>query len=129
MPALAAVFIAGQPIFLSNTIAATGTPGQIKLVAWLVWAVALLIALAFAGGHFRGPNVRRLMEDESTLANRAKGYAAGFWAAMIMAVAMYALSLFDNLKGREAVHLILSVSIAAALIRFGLLERRALKGD
>jgi hypothetical protein len=33
--------------------------------------------------------------------------------------------MFDNLKARESIHIIMSLGIAAALIRWGYLERRA----
>jgi MFS family permease len=123
-PVLGILFLAGQPLYFANS----GThAAQFKTVAWLVWAIVLLIALAFAGGHFRGAAVRALVEDEVSRANRLRGYAAGFWAGSAATVILYAFSLYDNVKGREALHIVLAVSIAAALIRFGTLERRALK--
>jgi hypothetical protein len=33
--------------------------------------------------------------------------------------------MFDTVTGREAVHIIMSFGIAAALLRWGLLEKRA----
>jgi hypothetical protein len=70
---------------------------------------------------------RALTNDESTRANRAEGFRVGFLATMIGAIALYVLSLFEPLGGREAIHVLTTIGIAAALIRFGLLERRALK--
>jgi hypothetical protein len=125
-PVLAILFLAGQPIYFAHNNEGS-IPPHFKIAAWLIWAVALLLALAFAGGHFRGRTVRRLMEDETTVANRLRAYATGFWAAMLTTIGLYFFTLFDTLKGREAVHLILSIAVAAALIRFGSLERRALK--
>ncbi|HMG45991.1 MAG TPA: hypothetical protein VK614_00825 [Allosphingosinicella sp.] len=126
LPILGILFLAGQPLYFTNSNPAS-VPNQMKISAWLVWAVALLVALAFAGGRFHGAKVRALMEDESTLANRMRAYAAGFWAAAISAVGLYAVTLFDEVKGREAIHIILAFSVAVAVIRFGTLERRALK--
>jgi lipopolysaccharide export LptBFGC system permease protein LptF len=123
-PMLAVLFLAGQPIYFSRPD--TGAvPDHFKISAWLAWAVVLLLALAFAGGHFRGASVRRLMEDETTIANRLQAYAWGFWAAMLTTIGLYFFSMFERLSGREAIHLVLSIGVAAALLRFGLLERRA----
>lgn len=127
-PILGIFFLAGQPLYFTNTGDPASTPNQLKIAAWLVWAIALLIALAFAGGQFRSRNIRALMEDEGTVANRMRAYAIGFWAATISAVGVYGLTMFENVKGREAIHIILTFAVAAAVIAFGVLERRALKG-
>jgi hypothetical protein len=126
-PILGIVFLAGQPLYFTNSGDPASTPNQIKIAAWLVWAIVLLVALAFAGGRLRGKSVRALMEDEGTIANRMRAYAMGFWAAAVAAIGLYGVSLFDNVKGREAIHIILTFAVAAAVIRFGVLERRALR--
>jgi len=42
------------------------------------------------------------------------------------AIAVYALTLFDTrVTARDAVHLVMSFGIAAAILRWGVLERRA----
>ena len=68
------------------------------------------------------------MNDESTRANRAQAFQIGF--------------LVDDgrrdrcstscrcstpVGGREAIHVLMTIGIATALLRFGLLERRALR--
>jgi hypothetical protein len=123
LPLLGIVFIAGQPLYFANQGVEAS---QLKTLTWLVWAVLLLAALAFAGGHLGRREVRALVEDEVTRANRLRAYAAGFWAGSLATIALYGFSLFDTVKGREALHIVLTASIAAALIRFGALERRAL---
>lgn len=125
-PILGIYFLAGQAMFFRHA----EEPARIaafKISAWLVWAIVLLLALAFAGGHFRGPRVRALVEDEVTRANRLRGYAAGFWAAAAASILLYVINMFEPVTGREAIHLILTFAVAGALIRFGTLERRALK--
>jgi MFS family permease len=125
-PLLGVYFIAGQAVFFRHA----EEPARIaafKISAWLVWALVLLIALAFAGGHFRGAKVRALVEDEVSRANRLRGYATGFWAAAAAAVLLYVINMFEPVTGREAIHLILTALVGAALIRFGMLERRALR--
>ena len=125
-PVLGIYFIAGQAVFFRHVDESTRV-AQFKISAWLVWALVLLIAFAFAGGHFGGRAVRALVEDEVAIANRAKGYAAGFWAASAAAIALYVINMFEPVSGREAIHLILTALVGAAMIRFGALERRALR--
>jgi hypothetical protein len=125
MPVLAILFLAGQPFYFARNQIEIQTP--IKTAIWLVWAAVLLLSLAMAGGHFRGRAVRDLVEDEVTRANRLRAYAAGFWTAMATVFGIYGLSVFDNIQGRESLHLVMTFSVAAALITFGMLERRALR--
>ena len=126
LPMLGVYFLAGQAIFFRHA-SEPERIASIKISAWLVWAVVLLLALAFAGGQFRGAKIRALVEDEVSRANRARGYAAGFWGGCIAAIALYVLTMFEPVGGREAIHIILTATVACALIRFGTLERRALK--
>lgn len=125
MPVLAILFLAGQPIYFARNQMEIDTP--VRTAVWLVWAAVLLLALAMAGGHFRGRAVRDLIEDEVTRANRLRAYAAGFWTAMATVFGIYGLSIFDNIQGRESLHLVMTFSVAAALITFGMLEKRALR--
>lgn len=125
-PILGIYFIAGQAVFFQHTEASARVT-QFKISAWLVWALVLLIAFAFAGGHFQGRKIRALVEDDVARANRAKGYEAGFWAAAVAAIALYITNMFEPVSGRDAIHLILTALVGAAMIRFGTLERRALK--
>lgn len=125
-PILGIYFIAGQAVFFRH-VEEPARVAQFKISAWLVWALVLLMAFAFAGGHFRGKAVRELVEDEVSRANRAKAYAAGFWAAAAAAIALYVINMFEPVTGREAIHLILTALVGAAMIRFGTLERRSLR--
>jgi hypothetical protein len=119
-------FVAAQAVFLSN-VDASPRVSNVKVAAWLVWAVTTLAALAFAGGHFRGAKIRALVEDEVSRANRGRAYETGFWAAAGMAILLYVVTMFEPVSGRDAIHLILTALVGAALIRFGALERRALR--
>ena len=123
-PILGIYFIAGQAVFF-NHAEASPRVAQFKISAWLVWALVLLIA--FAGGHFHGRKVRALVEDDVARANRAKAYETGFWAAATAAIALYVTNMFELVTGRDAIHLILTALVGAAMIRFGVLERRSLK--
>lgn len=99
---------------------------QVKVSAWLVWSIVLLFVLATGGGFAQTKAVRALMNDETTLAHRADAFRWGFWAAMIGAIGLYGVTMIDpETTAREAVHLILTFGIGVAILRFGMLERRA----
>ena len=127
MPAFAVLFILWQANFLSTPDMPTRLVDQVKISAWFVWALALLLLLVTGGGAFRGPEVRALMNDELTRENRRTGYTFGFWAAVGSAMGLYAVALFEPVNGREAVHIVLTAAIASALMTFGALERRQLR--
>jgi hypothetical protein len=69
--------------------------------------------------------VRELIDDENTRANRRDAMCTGFILAMLGAIGVYVITMFEPLNGREAAHIIMSSGIGAALIRWGYLERRA----
>lgn len=128
LPVVAVAFISQQAAFLAGREGeAMRTVDQVQIGAWLLLSVALVLALATGGFWFRSAKVRALMEDEVTRANRAEAFRIGFLATMAGAIAVYVLTLLEPVTGREAVHLLMSIGIAAALLRFGVLERRALK--
>ena len=127
LPVLALVFISGQAMYFGNASQALRTVDTVRISAWLVWSIVLLVLLATGGGFFRSKAVRALMEDEVTIEHRRRGLATGFWAAMLSAIVIYPLSIWEPVTAREAIHIVLTAGIGAALLRFGFLERRALK--
>lgn len=127
LPALAVIFLAQQASYLSMPEHSDRPVDHVKIGAWLLLSIVLLAGLATGGAWFRGRDVRRLVNDESTRAHRQMGYVYGFWAAMGTALLLYVLNMFEPVTGRDAVHVIVSIAVAAALIRFGILERHALK--
>jgi hypothetical protein len=128
MPALAVIFLSQQISYFAGQLEdGTRTVDHLKVAAWLVLSIVMLLGLATGGFWFRPKNVRALMDDEVTRANRAEAFRVGFLAAMIAAIALYFVTLFEPVGGREAIHILMTVGIAAALLRFGLLERRALQ--
>lgn len=128
LPALAVIFLSQQITFFSQ-MAGPGphSAERAKIAAWLVLSVILLAALASKGFWLQPREVRELIDDENTRANRNEAMRWGFLFAMGSAIAIYVLTMFDIVTGREAVHIIMTFGLAAALIRWGVLERRAYK--
>jgi len=129
LPVLAIIFLSQQAAFLSSL----GSTDQnsayaAKVSAWLVLSIVILAALATKGFWFEPQAVRDMIDDENTRANRNDAMRWGFLFSMAAAIAVYALTLFKiELSARDAVHIVLTIGIPAALIRWGVLERRALK--
>jgi MFS family permease len=125
LPAMAILFLSGQAIYALGPDDPSPAVDRLKVAAWLLWALALLFALATGGSVLRSSGVRALMEDETTRAHRARAYAVGFWLAVGTAIGIYALTAFDKVMPREAIHIIITAALAGALATFGALEIRA----
>jgi hypothetical protein len=127
LPVLAVVFISQQAAYFAEADAGTRLVDHVKIGAWLLLSIVLLLALATGGFWLKPKRVRALMDDDVTRANRADAFRFGFLATMTGAIALYLLNVFEPISGREAIHLLVTIGIAATLLRFGALERRALK--
>ena len=93
------------------------------LGAWIVLVTAALVT----GGFWLKPRpVRDLMDDDVTKANRASALALGFVLSMATAMALYVVNFVEEVPAGIAIHVIVTCGLAAAMFRFGLLERRAL---
>jgi hypothetical protein len=126
LPVLAIIFISQQFAFFSDRPGAARTVDQVHIGAWLVLSVVILLALTTGGGWIYSKEVRDLANDEVTRSHRDSGFRFGFLAAMMGCVALYLVDLYEPMAGRDAIHLIMTIGVAAALLRFGYLERRAL---
>jgi hypothetical protein len=126
LPVLSMIFIFQQASHLSARFEeGARTVDQVKISAWLVLSVMLLLALTTGGSWFRPKRVRDLLNDEVTRANRLDALRAGFIATMAAGIGAYVITMFEPVSGRDAIHLMMTFGIAAALVRFGQLERRA----
>jgi hypothetical protein len=127
LPALAGVFLVQQVIFLAGTpqLDSARTVDLVKVAAWIVLTLVLLFSLWRGGFWFQSRPVRHLLDDDVSRAHRADATSLGFLFAILAAVTLYVLSMVDLMAVREALHLVVSAGIVAALARFGFLERRA----
>jgi hypothetical protein len=127
LPALAIIFLSQQATFFTTVNSpAPHSAYAVKISAWLVLSVVLLAALATKGFWLQPKEVRDLIDDENTRANRAEAMRWGFLFAMGAAIGVYLLTMFDpSVTARDAVHMVMTFGLAAALIRWGILERRA----
>lgn len=124
LPALAIIFLSQQVTYFT-TMRDAGAAPTLKISAWLILSIVLLAALVTKGFWFHSKQVRDLIDDENTRANRNDAIRWGFIVSMATAIGIEAMSMFDNIKAREAIHIIMSAGLAIALIRWGFLERRA----
>jgi len=126
LPALAIIFLSQQATFFSQMSDGQHVSAETaKISAWLVLSVLMLFGLATKGFWLEPKEVRDLIDDENTRANRNEAMRWGFLFSMGSAVAVYVLTMLEVVTGREAVHIVLSFGIAAALLRWAVLERRA----
>jgi hypothetical protein len=124
VPVLAIFFLSQQAAFFADP-PTERMVDHVRIGAWVLMSAVLLLALYTGGSWFRSPRVRALLNDEPTRANRATAMQWGFIAAIVAAMAVYVFQGVAHLTTREAIHLIVSAGMVAALVRFGMLERRA----
>lgn len=120
---LAMVFFAGQSIYFGAPEATRDSPPRVG--AWLILVVLMLFLLATGGFLLSGRAVRDLLNDESSRANRLAAQAVGFWATILALLAIYVDSMFEVVSLNEAVHVVGTIGVGAALISFAARERRA----
>lgn len=96
----------------------------VSIAGFLVWAAGLVSLLISGRGAARKvrPDVQRALEDELVRANRSKAFYYGYFAALVVAGAMFAISLFLPVTGTDAAHLILVIAVVAPIYAFVILE-------
>jgi hypothetical protein len=128
LPVLAVLYLSQQVTFFSALDTAGHESARtVKVGAWLLLSVVLLAALTTKGFWLQPREVRELIDDENTRANRLEAIRYGYVAGMLMAMLIYFWTQVEPLTAMETIHLILSAGLGVALVRFGFLERRAHK--
>ena len=123
-PMLAVIFLAQQASYLSDAHGSRPVD-HFKVGAWILLSLVLLAALYTGGFWMRSREIRELLNDESTRANRATALGDGFLAAILTAIACYFINQLEPLRGDEVAHLVVTIGIVMAMVRFGMLEKRA----
>ena len=129
VPALALIFLSQQGAYFTGSGSGTGDRpvDHVRITAWLALSTVLLLALATGGGWFYSGEVRELANDEATRAHRDDAFRWGFIVTIVAALCVYVVSMAEPMAAAEAVHIIVTAGMLTALLRFGFLERRALR--
>ncbi|MBO9713093.1 hypothetical protein [Sphingomonas sp.] len=124
-PVLAGLLILQQWAFFTRHLPERldGVVDYLDAGVWLLLVVVPLGAL-WTGGWIRPLEIRALIEDESTRANRASALALGFLFAILAATVLFVATLFTQVNPRFALNVVISAGIGSAMMRFGLLEWR-----
>lgn len=127
MMASAGLFVITQALSFGPGATAS-RPESVRLVAWVVWTVVLLLLLAGIGGWAQSPRVRALLNDELTRENRRASMVAGFWAAMAMAAFSWPLAVAGLVGAAEVPRLVITFAVATAVLAFAFAERSGHRG-
>lgn len=126
LPMLAVLYLIQQTTYFRSTANPHPRPvDHVWVGAWVVLSLLILAGLTTKGFWFQPQEVRSLIDDESSRANRLEGLRVGFIFAVLTAILLYFVDQFSPMTAREAIHIIVSLGLGAALMRFGMLERRA----
>jgi len=127
LPFITFLFVGQQALYFLGFGAGTGDQQihNVLLVSWAALSAIMLFVLTTGGAWFHPRAVRRLVNDEVTCAHRSTALSTGFVASMVACMVVYVVSITEVVEGLEAAHLVMSVGIASALLRFAFLERRA----
>jgi hypothetical protein len=126
LPILAVLYLIQQTTYFRSTANPHPRPvDHVWISAWVVLSTIILAALSTKGFWLQPKAVRDLIDDESSRANRLEGLRTGFIFAVLSAIVLYFVDQYSPMTAREAIHIILSLGLGAALMRFGILERRA----
>jgi hypothetical protein len=120
------VFVAAQA--LGRGVFGTTTDTALYFSRNVMWSVNVILLLAFlatGGGILTNREIRALVNDEVSRANYKTSVVAGFWVAMVTALAIYLVPQLDHFTGRQAVYLVVTASVAVACLMFSYLELRA----
>jgi len=124
LPLLAILLITQQGAFFTQS-GGDRTVDHVKVSAWLVMSAVVLLALVTGGGWIYPKRVRDLANDEGTQVNRLKALRTGFIASMLACLLLYFLTFIEQVEVREAIHIVTTVGLTAALLSFAFMERRA----
>jgi hypothetical protein len=120
------VFIAGQ--LLGRGPFEGGVDKGLHMSRSIMWSVNVIFLLAFlatGGGILTSREIRELVNDEVSRLNYKTSVVAGFWVAMISALAIYIIPALEGFTGRQATYVVVTASVAVTASVFSYLELRA----
>ena len=125
MPVLALFFMIQPTSYFSHPL--TGRPiDQFRLCVWMLMGLLIILVISTGGFWFRKPEVRAMIDDAVSRANRASAMNLAFVSSMLIAILLYGLQGALELTAAQSIQLIVTVGLVTVLLRFSILERRAL---
>lgn len=97
-----------------------------SLIGWAIWGAIVAGFLLWASGLFQGRRFRGLIDDETSTLHRRRALTIGFWVMVASAGVCFGLTFVKDFGPRDAIQLILTCGISAALLSFGVWERAAI---
>lgn len=125
LPLLAALFGAQQTVFFIPADYATRLVDMVAVGGWILLTAVLVMMLWTGGSWFYNKSVRALLNDEVSRAHRNEALSLGFVMSMAIAAAIYASVGIEPMQVREAIHIVVTIGVVVAAVRFTTLERRA----
>jgi hypothetical protein len=126
LPFLTLLFLFMQ-VDLGKKIATTGEFDPERTLAWLLMGGALLASVAGSGIEvLMRPGLRRYLNDELTRSHRLRAFTFAFGAVTAAALGLLVASGWVALSAYQAIHALLTIGTACAVLRYAYLERRAL---
>jgi hypothetical protein len=125
LPVLGLFLIIQQSAYFSHGDGSRAVD-EVRLGAWVAMSLVILLILTTGGFWRRSKEVRAMIEDDITRANRASALSTGFVCTILTATICYVMRGAWEFTVGEVIHLIVTAGLFSALIRFSFLERRAL---
>jgi hypothetical protein len=113
--------VVARPVFTTDVAG----PSEPRSYLWALNSAILALLLLPIAGSIWGRRVRQLLNDEVARHHARSGAAAGFATALGVALTLWFLPLAADLTGREVSYLIVTPSVAVAVLAFAWLEARA----
>ena len=120
------VFVAGQ--LLGRGPFDGGIDKGLHMSRSIVWSVNVILLLAFlatGGGILTRREIRELVNDEVSRLNYRTSVVAGFWVAMVSALAIYLIPALQGFTAQQTTYVVVTASVAVAASVFSYLELRA----
>jgi len=73
------------------------------------------------------PRLASILDDETTRKHRLKSLGTGFWMSITAALAIVMIAVFQPISGLDSARILVTISLASALITFSTLELKALR--